>query len=155
MFSEPKVLYVVDECSCLLADTETSSEPVAHAALLAMKMVEAALEKEEEFLATLRQSPTQSVLATPIPELLLGINPRSRKADHLVNIARFVSVCLSLCLSLYLSVCLSLAVISSPSTILLLSSLQQNSTNRPLVPSLYDGGTHQLTPLASIDSPHA
>lgn len=92
-FLHLKVLCVVDECSSLLVDTETSSEPVAHAALLAMKMIEAALQKEDEFLATLRQSPAHSVIVTPIPELLLGINPRSRKADHLVNIARSVSVC--------------------------------------------------------------
>ena len=84
------MLYIVDECCCLLADVDTSSEPVARTALLAMKMIEAALSKEEEFLTTLRQSSSHSVTVTPIPELLLGINPRTRKTDHLVNIVRYV-----------------------------------------------------------------
>ena len=83
---------MVDECCCLLGETYDVSEPVAHAALLAMKMIDAALQKEEEFLATLRQSPAHSVMVTPISELLLSINPRSRKTDYLVSVARYVTL---------------------------------------------------------------
>ena len=87
------MLYIVDECCCLLADVETSSEPVARTALLALKMIEAALSKEEEFLTNLRQNSSRSAITvTPIPELLLGINPRTRKTDHLVNIAKYVEL---------------------------------------------------------------
>ena len=42
-------------------------------------------------------------MVTPLHHLLLGINPRTGKADHLVNVARYMPLCLSVCLSVCLS----------------------------------------------------
>ena len=80
---------IVDECCRLLSDVESCTDKVANTALLALKTLETALSKQDEFLTILRSNTAHSVMATPLDDLLLGINPRSRKADHYVNIARY------------------------------------------------------------------
>ena len=62
-------------------------EGVAHAALLCLQLLGATLEKEEEFMDLVRKSKEQ-VSVHPLHCLLLGVNPRSGTADHMVNIAR-------------------------------------------------------------------
>ncbi|KAG8438696.1 hypothetical protein GDO86_005039 [Hymenochirus boettgeri] len=47
------------------------------------------LQKENRFMDLLRESPL-SLIVTPMEQLLQGINPRSKKADHVVNIARYL-----------------------------------------------------------------
>ncbi|XP_007909424.1 nuclear pore complex protein Nup205 [Callorhinchus milii] len=47
------------------------------------------LQKENLFMDWLRESHS-SVIVTPLEQLLQGINPRSKKADHVVNIARYL-----------------------------------------------------------------
>ncbi|XP_075066511.1 nuclear pore complex protein Nup205 isoform X3 [Mixophyes fleayi] len=46
-------------------------------------------QKENRFMDLLRQSHL-SLIVTPLEQLLQGINPRSKKADHVVNIARYL-----------------------------------------------------------------
>ncbi|XP_048463946.1 nuclear pore complex protein Nup205 [Rhincodon typus] len=53
-------------------------------------LLELALQKENQFMDWLRESHS-SVIATPLEQLLQGINPRTKKADHVVNIARYMS----------------------------------------------------------------
>ncbi|XP_078424660.1 nuclear pore complex protein Nup205 [Cetorhinus maximus] len=53
-------------------------------------LLELALQKENQFMDWLRESHS-SVIATPLEQLLQGINPRTKKADHVVNIARYLS----------------------------------------------------------------
>lgn len=55
--------------------------------LLALKVVDAMLTKQSAFLEQLRAH-NSSILATPIEQLLLAINPRTGRPDHFVNIAR-------------------------------------------------------------------
>ena len=57
------------------------------AALYCLKMIEIAISKQESFLDALRQS-GQAVIGHRIDRVLLGINPRTGRADHLVNIAK-------------------------------------------------------------------
>lgn len=59
-------------------------------AFLCLKMIEATLEKQHEFLDALRQSGT-SLIVTQMDRLLLGINPRTGRPDYLVNIAKYVA----------------------------------------------------------------
>ncbi|XP_075458683.1 nuclear pore complex protein Nup205 [Ascaphus truei] len=47
------------------------------------------LQKENLFMDLLRESHL-SLIVTPVEQLLQGINPRSKKADHVVNIARYL-----------------------------------------------------------------
>lgn len=47
------------------------------------------LQKENLFMDLLRESHL-SLIVTPLEQLLQGINPRTKKADHVVNIARCV-----------------------------------------------------------------
>ncbi|XP_025965270.2 nuclear pore complex protein Nup205 isoform X2 [Dromaius novaehollandiae] len=48
-----------------------------------------ALQKESLFMDLLRESHL-SLIVTPLEQLLQGINPRTKKADHVVNIARYL-----------------------------------------------------------------
>lgn len=82
-------MYIVSECYILLSDVESCTKEIEQASLLALKMLEAALFKQEEFLALLRSSSAHSVMATPLDSLLFGINPRSGKADHYLNITKY------------------------------------------------------------------
>ncbi|XP_051886493.1 nuclear pore complex protein Nup205 [Pristis pectinata] len=52
-------------------------------------LLELALQKENQFMDWLRESHS-SIIATPLEQLLQGINPRTKKADHVVNIARYL-----------------------------------------------------------------
>ncbi|KAJ7404622.1 hypothetical protein WISP_144362 [Willisornis vidua] len=47
------------------------------------------LQKENIFMDLLRESHL-SLIVTPLEQLLQGINPRTKKADHVVNIARYL-----------------------------------------------------------------
>ncbi|CAI8023966.1 Nuclear pore complex protein Nup205 [Geodia barretti] len=93
-----KVLMIIDECGRILATPgegggvrEGERESVAGAALLALQMVESALEKQDSFFSLMRQN-NLSVMVTPLDQLLLGINPRSGLADHFINIASYMSL---------------------------------------------------------------
>uniref|UniRef100_UPI00398EB3E1 nuclear pore complex protein Nup205 isoform X2 n=1 Tax=Pristiophorus japonicus TaxID=55135 RepID=UPI00398EB3E1 len=52
-------------------------------------LLELALQKENQFMDWLRESHS-SVIARPLEQLLQGINPRTKKADHVVSIARYL-----------------------------------------------------------------
>ena len=64
---------------------------LTRATLCTLKLLLSTLAKEEEFVTHLRQcSQSQSLVASSLTELLQGINPRTEKEDHLVNVTRFV-----------------------------------------------------------------
>ena len=65
------------------------------ASLYCLKLLETALQKQQSYLSALRQS-SGSVLGSRMDKLLLAINARSGRSDHLVNIAKLVASC---CLS--------------------------------------------------------
>jgi len=53
-------------------------------------MIEATCNKQEEFLNALRES-NSDIIVSQMDKLLMSINRRSGKADHLVNLAKLVS----------------------------------------------------------------
>ncbi|KAL3882663.1 hypothetical protein ACJMK2_028981 [Sinanodonta woodiana] len=59
------------------------------ACLLCLQMIECALEKEDQFVNMIRNTGA-NIMVTSMDKMLLGINPRSLKADNLVNIAKYV-----------------------------------------------------------------
>ncbi|XP_078453204.1 nuclear pore complex protein Nup205 isoform X1 [Lampetra fluviatilis] len=59
------------------------------ALLSCLSMLHAALRKEGLFMDLLRESHS-SVIVTPLEQLLQGINPRSKKPDHIATIARYL-----------------------------------------------------------------
>ena len=59
------------------------------AALLCLRMIETALEKQEQFANTLRSVTQQSaIMVSRLEDLLLSINPRTSAADYLLKIMR-------------------------------------------------------------------
>ena len=59
------------------------------ACLLCLRLVEITLEKEDGFLAALRESGSSTVVVC-MDRLLRSVNPSTGKPDHLVNIAKYV-----------------------------------------------------------------
>ena len=89
MHTYTQLLSLLDEACRTLSDASQSfSDPVARAALLSLKILESTLEREQEFFELLRRYNTKNVIINPLHQLLLGINPRTGKADHMVTIAK-------------------------------------------------------------------
>ncbi|XP_077999885.1 nuclear pore complex protein Nup205-like [Glandiceps talaboti] len=65
-------------------------ESLQKTSLLCLKMIECALEKQEIFMDLLREY-NSSILVAPMDKLLVGINPRTDKPDHLVHITKYVT----------------------------------------------------------------
>ena len=65
----------------------TGQSNLEKAALLCLQMIEDTLVKEDYFVAMVRESGSP-ILATPMDRLLLGINPKTGKADYIVTIAK-------------------------------------------------------------------
>jgi len=64
-------------------------EDLEKATLLCLRMIEIALEKQEQFVDMLRSVPQQSsVLVSPLEDLLLSVNPRSSAPDYLLKIMK-------------------------------------------------------------------
>lgn len=55
--------------------------------LLCLQMIAAAADKQEAVEIKIRQTPTP-IMVTSIDRLLLSINPRSRRPDYLITIAK-------------------------------------------------------------------
>ena len=89
MHTYTQLLSLLDEACRTLSDASQSfSDPVARAALLSLKILESTLEREQEFFELLRRYNTKNIIINPLHQLLLGINPRTGKADHMVTIAK-------------------------------------------------------------------
>uniref|UniRef100_A0A671UBH3 Nucleoporin 205 n=1 Tax=Sparus aurata TaxID=8175 RepID=A0A671UBH3_SPAAU len=59
------------------------------AVLHCLRLLDLALQKEVVFMDLLRESQA-SLLVSPLEQLLQGVSPQTRKADHIVNIARYL-----------------------------------------------------------------
>ncbi|CAI9734078.1 pore complex Nup205 [Octopus vulgaris] len=59
------------------------------ACLYCLRMIEITLEKEDAFLAAIRESGS-SIVVVCLDRLMRGVNPATGKPDHFVNIAKFV-----------------------------------------------------------------
>uniref|UniRef100_H3C417 Nucleoporin 205 n=1 Tax=Tetraodon nigroviridis TaxID=99883 RepID=H3C417_TETNG len=59
------------------------------AVLHCLRLLDLALQKEVMFMDLLRESQA-SMLVSPLEQLLQGVSPQTRRADHIVNIARYL-----------------------------------------------------------------
>ncbi|KAE8296562.1 Nuclear pore complex protein Nup205 [Larimichthys crocea] len=59
------------------------------AVLHCLRLLDLALQKEVVFMDLLRESQS-SLLVSPLEQLLQGVSPQTRRADHIVNIARYL-----------------------------------------------------------------
>ena len=85
------VLYVVDEARAML-DTFSpfpGKEELEKAATAALKLLQTSLRMSEAFINAGRTAGASTVL-TSLAKLLLGVNPRSGRPDHILNMTRFV-----------------------------------------------------------------
>ncbi|XP_045195259.2 nuclear pore complex protein Nup205-like [Mercenaria mercenaria] len=69
--------------------TTPGQKNLEKAALLCLQMIEITLEKEELFVDMVRDTGSP-LLVTPMDRLLLGINPRTGKADYIVTVAKYM-----------------------------------------------------------------
>lgn len=58
------------------------------AVLHCLCLLDLTLQKEMTFMNLLRESQA-SMLVSPLEQLLQGVNPQTKRADHIVNIARY------------------------------------------------------------------
>ncbi|GAB1605006.1 nuclear pore complex protein Nup205-like [Argonauta hians] len=64
-------------------------ESLEKACLYCLRMIEVTLEKEDAFLAAIRESGS-SIVVVCLDRLMRGVNPATGKPDHFVNISKFV-----------------------------------------------------------------
>ncbi|XP_065083337.1 nuclear pore complex protein Nup205 [Ochlerotatus camptorhynchus] len=86
------LLHIIDE-SCTLFDgynTFPGRKNLEVTCLYALQIIERALETQEDFFNA-HFSANCSILLAGINKLLLGMNARSGKADHMLNVVRFVT----------------------------------------------------------------
>jgi len=69
---------------------DVGKSELERASLFSLKLLETALQKQESYINALRMS-GGSVLGSRMDKLLLAINTRSGRSDHLVNIAKSVT----------------------------------------------------------------
>lgn len=80
-------------CVCVCSDvvlcysSPTGKKHLESAVLHCLRLLDLALQKEVVFMDLLRESQA-SLLVSPLEQLLQGVSPQTRKADHIVNIAR-------------------------------------------------------------------
>ncbi len=86
-----QILYIIDESTKMFEKHVAfpGKEELETASLFCLKILDLVFTKQDDFLAMLRESRT-SFIVSPMENLLLGINPRSGRPDHILNIARFV-----------------------------------------------------------------
>ena len=65
----------------------TGKKHLESAVLHCLCLLDLALQKEVVFMDLLRESQS-SLLVSPLEQLLQGVSPQTRRADHIVNIAR-------------------------------------------------------------------
>ncbi|XP_025098310.1 nuclear pore complex protein Nup205-like isoform X3 [Pomacea canaliculata] len=85
------VMRILDEAVTLCETYASFSGRLCleQAALLCLQMLVAAAEKQEDFEVLIRQM-TSSIMITSMDKLLLSVNPKTRRPDYLVTIAKFV-----------------------------------------------------------------
>lgn len=86
------MLHIIDE-ACVHLDTYTSfagKSQLERTALYCLQIVEQCLAQQELFFYA-HFSSNCSILLSGINKLLLGVNPRSGRPDHMVNVAKFVT----------------------------------------------------------------
>lgn len=84
-------MLLIDEC-CHQLDSHTvlaGKAVMETAALLCLKLLDTALRLQHRFLSALSVAGS-SLLLTGLNKLLLGINSRTNKPDHMLHIAKYI-----------------------------------------------------------------
>jgi nuclear pore complex protein Nup205 len=86
------LLFIVDEgCQLLDAYVEfPGKKEMENCCLLALKILTKAADLESAFVDCARAANTP-ILLTPFVQLLMGINPRSGRPDHMLNVCKYVT----------------------------------------------------------------
>ena len=86
-----QLLFILDEGSNMLEKylDFPGKENLEEACLLVLQILERGLQLQPKMLEVARASGTRRML-NPLDKLLLGLNPRSGKPDHMYNVAKFV-----------------------------------------------------------------
>lgn len=90
----PETEIICVKCVCsvfnamLCFSSLTGKKHLESAVLHCLRLLDLALQKEVMFMDLLRESQA-SMLVSPLEQLLQGVNPQTRRADHIVNIARY------------------------------------------------------------------
>lgn len=71
----------------LCYSSPTGKKHLESAVLRCLCLLDLALQKEVMFMDLLRESQA-SMLVSPLEQLIQGVSPQTRRADHIVNIAR-------------------------------------------------------------------
>lgn len=91
LFCTPRMRDCLCVCVCsdvvLCYSSPTGKKHLESAVLHCLRLLDLALQKEVVFMDLLRESQA-SLLVSPLEQLLQGVSPQTRKADHIVNIAR-------------------------------------------------------------------
>lgn len=77
--------FFLNSASCCFPGKQHLEVAVLHC----LRLLDLALQKEVMFMDLLRESQA-SMLVSPLEQLLQGVSPQTRRADHIVNIARSV-----------------------------------------------------------------
>ena len=83
------LLFIVDEAKRVL-ELFAKAEELTSTSLHAMSILEKALDIQGQFLDAAKAS-NSSYLLTPLDQLLQGVNPRSGRADHTLNVAKVMT----------------------------------------------------------------
>ena len=86
------IMFILDE-GCNHIDTYLKfpgKADLEQSCLLSLQILDGALTKQGAFLEAARTANT-STLLTPLDQLLLGVNPRSGRADHMLNVTKFIT----------------------------------------------------------------
>lgn len=83
------VVYSVASLYFLCSSCTAGKKHLEKAVQYCLALLNLTLQKENIFMDLLRESHL-SLIVTPLEQLLQGINPRTKKADHVVNVARYV-----------------------------------------------------------------
>ena len=78
---------VLTEYQHICWSISVARKPLEQCTLLALQLLNLALDKQQVFLDLLRQT-GHSTIVSRMEKLLLGINPKTGQADHLVTISR-------------------------------------------------------------------
>ncbi|XP_012279262.1 nuclear pore complex protein Nup205 isoform X2 [Orussus abietinus] len=87
------LLYILDEgCHCLdTYDRFTGKRSLENSALRCLEVLDRCLKVQHRYMAQLAEATTATKISTGLSRLLLGVNPRTGKPDHMINVAKYIS----------------------------------------------------------------
>lgn len=87
------ILYVLDEGRQLLNtyDTFPGKKDLEDSTLSCLKILECGLKTQHQYMTHLAAATSTNKILTGLSRLLLGVNPRTGKPDHMINVANYVS----------------------------------------------------------------